>query len=195
MITIKLTQNAKAFKVIEQASRIAQKILSMPEFYQAIAAKKTPFDSRWTSPQATNEFIAKFFFELEVEMTVDTYYKRFSKAFAYTLTGVKGKLWINTSKLNRSIPSIVATIIHECCHLVDFESEYNMHHGDNDPRGKQNSFPYWTDDLAYKMAEMILKDLPIDFIEDEDDSNNNDVQYAPYYPWYKKAWWWLKRKL
>ena len=81
------------------------------------------------------------------EITLYKPWWRWSKAYARTYTGDFNKIELNARRLNRSLPSIVGTIAHEWGHC--FESYVKtqvsgvfFNHGDNNPRGKDNTFQY-----------------------------------------------------
>lgn len=174
---------------LDEAIQIAQLILNDPNFYKRIAEKKRPFDQRYTDADATPGNIAKFMKLLDVTMTVNTYHRWWTHANAYTLTGVEGKMWVNTAKLGRSTPSIVATIIHDVGHLVDFLSPNEFHHGGNNPSGKENTFQFWIDELAQEMAKDILG-LP-----GNDETPSEDKHHYPHAPWWKRLYKWTKKVL
>lgn len=59
---------------------------------------------------------------------------------------------MNDKKLNRSVESIAATIIHESVHVVnDSEQQYTFGYGNNSLANKENIAPYWIGDLALRM--------------------------------------------
>lgn len=82
---------------------------------------------------------------------------RFSAAIAMT----KGKhIHLNRYKLNRSVSSIVGSIIHELAHIVDgkFEAQRYWHgnnyrYGEDFPQGKRRTTPYLLGELARDYVE------------------------------------------
>ena len=78
-------------------------------------------------------------------------------------------IYINTAKLDRSLGSVVATLLHEFIHMVDnYDTLHSYGHGDNSARGKQNTAPYWIDNLAQHHAG------------DDIDFNNNESSKIVY---------------
>lgn len=77
---------------------------------------------------------------------------KFSAAVAMT----KGThIWLNKYKLNRSVGSIVGSIVHELSHIVDgkFKNQYyghgnNYRYGKDFPVGKRRTTPYLFGEIA-----------------------------------------------
>lgn len=77
-----------------------------------------------------------------------------SKALAFEDDRYPRTVFLNERRLNRSLGSICATIVHECVHALDsMVEDQRFGHGDNDPNGKENTAPYWIGDLAEEMVD------------------------------------------
>lgn len=140
---------------LERAILKANKLLLDPQFYEAISNKPTPFDYATCTPQYIAEAISSSVNQTNIY--VRTYYKRFSKALAYFDPSEPNVIYINTAKLGRSDGSIGASCIHELVHAVDdTDIEHSFGHGDNSSYGKENSAPYWIDNLAAAMIDALL---------------------------------------
>lgn len=157
---------------VDRCIDLANELLKKQSFYTKITNKKTPFDMATASPA----YIAR---KLKSERnhtvcTVRLYSKRFSKALAFFDARYPGSIFINEAKLGRSDGSVVATIIHEWVHLVDNnDPEESFGHGSNSSKGKQNTAPYWIDNLAQSM------------IDGEKDFNNNESSKIVT----RRSWW------
>ncbi len=77
-----------------------------------------------------------------------------SKALAFEDDRFPNTVFLNERRLNRSLGSICATLIHECVHALDSTAaDLRFGHGNNDPNGKENTAPYWIGDLAEEMVD------------------------------------------
>jgi hypothetical protein len=74
-----------------------------------------------------------------------------SKAIATTYASDRENLYLNTRKNPRPLPSMVNTLCHEASHLNGFS------HGDNNPKGKELSVPYYLGSLCQKYANLCIK--------------------------------------
>jgi hypothetical protein len=100
-----------------------------------------------------------------------------SKAYGYFSPAKPDHIFLNTRKLNRSKGSIVSSLIHEMIHYVDDKNKNESYgHGDNSSLGKENTAPYWIDNLAESIIDNKLPDF----------NNNENVNIVYYVPWYKK---------
>lgn len=151
MITTKLRTNVtkgiiEANELLESESEFMQ-WYTKPEFIEFVP------------DMATGDFL-KFILVLrtwiqahDVEVKLWTPLKwRFSAAIAMT-TGTH--ISLNRFKLDRSIASIVGSIVHELAHIVDgkFKSHVYWHgnnyrHGSDFPMGKRRTTPYLLGELA-----------------------------------------------
>lgn len=74
----------------------------------------------------------------------------FSAAIATTYASDRENLYLNTRKNPRSLGQMVNTLCHESSHLNGFS------HGDNNPKGKELSVPYFLGDLCEKYAHKCI---------------------------------------
>lgn len=74
-----------------------------------------------------------------------------SKVIATTYASDRENLYLNTRKNPRPIGQMVNTLLHEASHLNGFS------HGDNNPRGKELSVPYFLGALGQKYAHLCIK--------------------------------------
>jgi len=137
---------------VELAVKKANELLSMDDFYNRIKQKES-FDLSTATPQQVSDIINSSSLLFAVEFFYPNFLNfKYRKTFAYTDGRFPNRLFLNYKKLNRSIESIAATIIHEAIHAVDdAEQVYTFGHGNNSPVGKQNTAPYWIGNLALTM--------------------------------------------
>jgi hypothetical protein len=110
---------------------------------------------RFDMSTATPRQIADLMETSNATVEVELYTSRWpwSKALAYEDSRYPNKVFLNSRRLNRSIASICATIVHECVHALDASApNLRFGHGDNNPNGKENTAPNWISDLAYEMV-------------------------------------------
>lgn len=134
---------------VQSAVETSNQLLRDKTFFDRIR-QKDRFDLSNTSPQV----IADLMENANGIVTVTLYasVSPFSRALAYEDSRYPGTVFLNTRRLNRSVASICASIIHECVHSVDgSQTQYSFGHGDNSSTGKANTAPYWIDNLAYEM--------------------------------------------
>jgi len=110
-------------------------------------------------------------------IVVKTYRSKnpWSSALGYFSPSQPDHIFLNNRKLNRSKGSIVATLIHEMIHFCDYLNEVESYgHGDNSPSGKENTAPFYIDNIA----ESIVDDKQPSFKNVE---NGNIKTYVPLY--------------
>jgi len=134
--------------VVEAASR-ANLVLASKAFYEAIRAH-TRFDLTDASPNEIGEALE----QCTLRLTVSLYKSRnpWSRALGYEDERQPNIVFLNTRKLNRSVASIVGTIVHEAVHAADAHSSLEFHHGDDSSIGKENTAPYWIGNLGISIA-------------------------------------------
>lgn len=143
---------------VKSATDKSNELLKMEEFYKAISDHPN-FDLSNASPKIIAELLKKSDLEFKVEIFYPNIIQsiKHRKTFAYTDSRFPNTLFLNFKKLDREIEGIAATIIHESIHaLDDAEENYTFGHGNNSPKGKHNTAPYWIGNLAYRM----LKNAP-----------------------------------
>ncbi len=140
-----------SIQVISDAIQDANFILDSEEFHDALASKFA-FDNSNASGKAISDLIRASSIEGIVETYKPLPIPPWSRANAYTKPSDPKTIFLNRRKLNRSIESIAATLVHEYIHLVDYaNSQYEFGHGDNSSADKENTAPYWIDILAYQI--------------------------------------------
>ncbi|MGZ0016802.1 hypothetical protein [Yeosuana sp. AK3] len=143
---------------VKSATDKANELLKNDEFYKTISDHPS-FDLSTASPKIISELLKKSDLEFKVEIFYPNAFQsiKYRKTFAYTDSRFPNTLFLNFKKLDREIEDIAATIIHESIHaLDDAEENYTFGHGNNSPKGKHNTAPYWIGNLAYQ----ILKNNP-----------------------------------
>ncbi len=138
--------------LIINAVQKANEILENEEFLNELS-KIDSFDYS----NASGEIISKLIKSSKVKASVEIYKPKWlwSKANAYTRPINPNLIYLNNRKIKkRDEIEWTATLIHEYIHLVDFESkEYYFAHGSNDRRDKDNTAPYWIDNLVFKILK------------------------------------------
>lgn len=137
--------------IITDAINDANFIFQNEEFFTRLSGKES-FDAS----NATGEKIKELIKISPIIATIELYKPAplppWSRANAYTTESQPASIFLNKRKLNRSIESIAATLVHEYIHLIDFSTaEYSFGHGDNSSGGKDDTAPYWIDMLAYEL--------------------------------------------
>jgi len=117
---------------------------------------------------ADNEYIAQTIksFVIQTTITISEYKPRWrwSKAIGYYSYKNPTTINLNIYKQDRSISSITNTLIHEAIHMADyFDRHHSFGHGDNSPKGKQNTAPY----AIGSLAASIVDGRVIDFNDNE----------------------------
>jgi len=138
--------NANVRAAVDQANIQLQNLA----FFQRIR-EHAGFDSSTASPGQIAQLMALSNVMVQVELYTSRW--PWSKALAYEDHRFPSKVFLNSRRLDRSLASICATIIHECVHALDATEEgLRFGHGDNNPNGKENTAPYWIGDLAFEMV-------------------------------------------
>jgi hypothetical protein len=129
----------------------ANEILATEEFYQRIREKEGHFDFASITPaQVANALEGS-----KMEATVKAARKSvLSKVTAWVTAAEPQTLYLNSRKLQRSLPSIVNTIIHECIHIADHEDAgHRFGHNGNRRKRNENSAPYWIGNMVQAWME------------------------------------------
>lgn len=84
---------------------------------------------------------------------------------------------INTRKINRSVGSFIATLVHEMIHAVDGLDENDFGHTVRNVEGRDESAPYAIGELA---SELYGDKIPA-----------ADYPRTVRTPWYKRLWRWV----
>ena len=126
----------------------------IPELFKELE-KKMDFDMS----NCRGRFIAQIIRDYRSTTQIKTYrpWNPWSKALAYVSPKEPNVIYINSRRLNRSIASIAGSIAHETIHVLDNKyTDANFGHGNNSPKGKENTVPYW---IGRRVKELILKDV------------------------------------
>jgi hypothetical protein len=135
--------------VVVEATSQANLLLTKGEFYERIRACP-----RFDLTKALPRDIADLMERCTVRLTVQLYKSRspWSRALGYEDARFPNVVFLNTRKLNRSVASIVGTIIHESVHVADAHSPLDFGHGGNSSAEKDTTAPYWIGNLAISMV-------------------------------------------
>lgn len=182
--------NESNSQLVKNAVDTANELLMNKEFYNAIIAKES-FDMSEVSSEFIAEKIQMFRAGIFSHLYVYTYYPkwRWSKAYGYFSPSNPDHIYLNAYKLirfsdnKRNTASLVASLIHESIHFLSHKTNKYFNHGDNSPVGKDNTAPYWIDNLAES------------FIMGQNLSQKYDNdKIVIYVPWYKRLYRWFKGK-
>lgn len=130
---------------------------------------------------APNTYVAKKYYEFmrTCDITVKVYYpkNRWSSAMGYFSESNPRVININGYKLKSlDLERLVSLFYHESAHAWNATDEkYNVHHGSNNPIGKENTMMYSINRYVYNFF-------------------NYEYKRQVYVPWYKKIisflkWW------
>jgi hypothetical protein len=136
------------WQIVVDATMHANQLLGDPTFYARIR-EHLQFDYTNVSPRDIANLMEQAALTLRVRL-----YKSFplSPVLGYEDRRFPDDVFLNTRKLDRSMASIVGTILHEAVHAVDARSPLDFGHGRNSSAGKDNSAPYWIGNLAISMV-------------------------------------------
>jgi len=106
--------------------------------------------------------IANAIIKINVKYTVNIVAKRpwnpFTKMVAVFNKKYPLLITLNACKLKRDKHSIVSTLVHEYCHVVDNQySHISFGHGSNSRTGKSNTAPYKISYMAKLLSETYYK--------------------------------------
>lgn len=144
-MAIKVEFNGNAPNVILAVER-TNELLGDPSFFARIREHQ-----RFDFSTATPAQIADLMEVSNAVVTVKLYTSRnpWTKAVAFEDHHYPNVVFLNSRRLRRSVPSICATIVHECVHALDSAVEdFRFGHDGNSPNGNENSAPYWIGELA-----------------------------------------------
>lgn len=101
-----------------------------------------------------------------LNMTNPTVYLRktvnpWSAAVAWINGNDPTRIFLNSRKINRDVPSLVGSLVHEFFHCLEidanvFRPNVFFNHGDNRPEGKEDTAQYFMGRYAQKWAEEYL---------------------------------------
>ena len=164
---------------------IANQLIKDKKFLDDIVSHES-FDMSTAVPSTIAFLVKQFSNDKYGQIKVYTYYPawRWSKAYGYFNPYRPDCIFLNAYKLNRSKGSIVSSLIHEMIHFLDFKSDFSFGHGSNRPQGKQNTVPYWVDNLAeYYVDKQINEGF------------KSGTLIKTYKPFWSRFWNYLMHKL
>jgi hypothetical protein len=137
------------WQIVVEATARASQLLGDPAFYARIR-EHPRFDYTDVSPRD----IAQLMEQAAITLRVQTYksFNPLSRVLGYEDARYPNDVFLNTRRFDRSMASIVGTILHEAVHAVDALSPLDFGHGGNSAAGKDNSAPYWIGNLAISMV-------------------------------------------
>ena len=118
--------------------------------------EKIKSTSSYDMSNAPTSYIAKEYYKFmrTCDITVKVYYPRYrwSKAMGYFSESNPRAININGYKLDSiDLEQLVSLFYHESCHAWNASDEnYSVHHGDNSPIGKENTFMYSVNRYVYE---------------------------------------------
>jgi len=181
--------NKSNYDVVDIAALKANQLLSNQNFISDILHKEI-FDMSEVDSVFIVNSIIDFKNGIHGELKVYTYRPkwRWSKAYGYFSPATPDHIYLNAYKLTRfadnkrNTASLVASLIHESIHYLSYKTGKGFNHGDNSPNGKNNTAPYWIDNLAesYILGQEMSQDY------------GNGGNIIIYKPWYKKLWQWIR---
>lgn len=128
---------------------------------------------------APNTYVAKKYYEFmrACDITIKVYYpkNRWSSAMGYFSESNPRVININGYKLKSlDLERLVSLFYHESAHAWNATDEkYNVHHGSNNPTGKENTMMYSINRYVYKFL-------------------NYEYKPKTYRPWYVRVFIFLK---
>lgn len=123
-------------------------LLENNSFYYAISEHEA-FDMANVGAHTISKLLKKS----NLQMTIETYFRPWSKAETYDDPHEPTVIYLNQWHNSRSIPGFCNTFIHKIVHAVNAENpQYEFGHGDNSAIGKENTAPYWIGNLAEQMV-------------------------------------------
>lgn len=142
-------QNKQNQKLME-ASVIAEMVLRDANFLQTITDRPLSFTHTTDKPIWVSAKIRSGVLHNEIAVLEYKTWNPWSAAIGYS----DGQdIYVNIRKIpSLSVLDYVGNFVHEFCHHIGYG------HGNNSPKGKQNSVPYWCGTLAMKHGERFLNE-------------------------------------
>ncbi len=162
-------KNKKIIEAVEQANSF-----ELLGFVAEDIRIYTQFDMSNTRNEHIADELEMFLHRNDIEIVTYKPKWRWSKAYGYFSPNKPNTIHLNQYKLNRSIASFVGTFFHELTHMTDNADKYYSYgHGDNNPKGKEHTAPYFIGNSASEYFDI---------------SNNDDLGSIVYYvPWYERV--------
>lgn len=148
--------------VISEAVKSANSILENKDFHEELSSIES-----FNNSNASGKIISELIKESSLEAYIELYSKTLTRANAYTIPRKPKSIFLNNKRLNRSIGSIAATLVHEYIHLLDFANEeYWFGHSSNRRRGNGETAPHKIDNLVYRL---LTNKTPKEILQDDED--------------------------
>lgn len=139
---------------VREAASIAQALLRNEEFLREIA-RQASFDQTSLTPAEVAERMQSS--DAKLVVVAERIGRRRTRAVAAEDARRPGFVVLSERKLDRTVPSIVNSIVHEAVHCVDRAADdAEFGHDSNNARGKSNTAPYFIGDLAEAFAAASL---------------------------------------
>tara|TARA_R110002096_G_scaffold358706_1_gene551801 strand:+ start:134 stop:592 length:459 start_codon:yes stop_codon:yes gene_type:complete len=136
--------NTKMIMAVDMANLLMQ---NHADFHKVIS-EHPQFEMTDVASEDIMSFMLERFNNKVQEVRLKRYWF-WSKAIASFHPKYPNRISLNSRKLNRSLDSIVGTLLHEHVHLVDnFYQGASFGHGGNSPGGKEGTCPYRVGQLA-----------------------------------------------
>jgi hypothetical protein len=162
---------------VKQAVQKANNLLNGEEIYQLIMNKELGY----TLSDASGVKIASLIRNFDKMITVNLYKSKWpwSKTRGVFYPSKPYDIFLNMRRLDRSVGSIAASLVHELVHAVDYESKlYSFGH-------KKNSKESWMEDTAPfyidNLAEHLITGIPM--VDLDDRTANRNIKKV------KRKWW------
>lgn len=142
-----------SIKRVKEAVEIANKLMQGEKGFLT-NIRYYEYDMANVSADKIRHFMINIHKKYEIEIVVRRTWNPFSRAIAWFNKKTPLKFYLNKCKLKRSKHSIVGSILHEFCHLVDNQyTDYYFGHGSNNRSGKENTAPYKIGYIAKNISE------------------------------------------
>jgi|GEM_PF-1755944 hypothetical protein len=166
-----LAANESFWKEIREKDSFTHTELSPVQIAHRIRSGSTTMNVRVWSPNLLQQFT-------------------YRNTVAFTDPGAPQVLFYHDKFLGNDIAEMVNTLTHEYIHDIDGHSDgspmTDMGHGDNSPKGKENSAPYWIGDLAEKFYRLTAHLSPqvkgLRLIREVGKASDGEVVYEPKVP-------------
>lgn len=142
---------ANQYNNLTDAINIANRLLKGEgQFFEKIRDVQS-FDLSWNKvgvrPVSGADIVPLY--AQKINVTVERYWPWYvwSKALASTVPGTS-IIHLNARSMNRPTEELVATLMHECVHILDKEKGISFGHGNNYATGKSETAPYRIEKIA-----------------------------------------------
>lgn len=146
----------KEHQNLYDACSVANKIFF--DVLNEIKKRKEDFLLSTASPEVIADLMLDFIVAGN-KIKINTYYTRNKRVMGYFVASKPNDIFLNRATFPRKIESLVSTFYHEFVHAVDaFSKVHRFGHGNNKyMTWKEETAPYWIDNVAHKIACEKLK--------------------------------------